>query len=71
MAKLLFMYLLEKSKRANEYIKLNKISCTYYHAGLSNEEKKSNKLEWSLNKKRVMVATSAFGMGINKEMLKL
>ena len=57
----------KKAKELNEYIKLNKISCTYYHAGLSNEEKKSNKLEWSLNKKRVMVATSAFGMGINKE----
>ena len=57
----------KKAKELNEYIKLNKISCTYYHAGLSNEEKKSNKLEWSLNKKRVMVATSAFGMGINKD----
>lgn len=57
----------KKVKELNEYIKLNKISSTYYHAGLSYEEKKSNKLEWSLNKKRVMVATSAFGMGINKD----
>ena len=42
------------------------ISSTYYHGGLSNIEKDTNMATWSQNKKQVMVATNAFGMGIDK-----
>jgi ATP-dependent DNA helicase RecQ len=43
------------------------ISATYYHAGLTHEERKHRQENWQHNKSRVMVATNAFGMGINKD----
>lgn len=42
------------------------ISATYYHAGLTFDQRTANQEEWIKNKKRVMVATNAFGMGIDK-----
>lgn len=42
------------------------ISSTYYHAGLTFDQRTANQEEWIKNKKRVMVATNAFGMGIDK-----
>ncbi|GAA4237474.1 ATP-dependent DNA helicase RecQ [Postechiella marina] len=42
------------------------ISATYYHGGLSNSEKDTNMAAWINNQKQVMVATNAFGMGIDK-----
>lgn len=50
---------------SNQLINQN-ISATYYHGGLSNTEKDNNLKDWLSNKKQVMVATSAFGMGIDK-----
>jgi ATP-dependent DNA helicase RecQ len=43
-----------------------RISSTFYHAGLSHTDRASRQSEWLANKSRVMVATNAFGMGINK-----
>lgn len=42
------------------------ISASFYHAGLSFEERTSRQDAWIQNKTRVMVATNAFGMGIDK-----
>lgn len=42
------------------------ISASYYHAGLSPEEKDERQTLWKEDKVRVMVATTAFGMGIDK-----
>ncbi len=42
------------------------ISATSYHAGLSHEERNTRQQAWIDNKVRVMVATNAFGMGIDK-----
>ena len=39
---------------------------TYYHGGLSFKEKEANRLLWMENKAQVIVATNAFGMGIDK-----
>ena len=46
------------------------IFSTYYHGGLSNEEKNENMNLWLQDQKQVMVATSAFGMGIDKPNVK-
>jgi ATP-dependent DNA helicase RecQ len=43
-----------------------KISASYYHAGLNFEERSKRQDQWIQNKNRVMVATNAFGMGIDK-----
>jgi ATP-dependent DNA helicase RecQ len=47
------------------------ISATYYHAGLDAAERDRKQMEWKTNKTRVMVATNAFGMGIDKPDVRL
>lgn len=42
------------------------ISATQYHAGLGNEERRQNQEDFVYDRVRVMVATNAFGMGIDK-----
>ncbi len=41
-------------------------SADYYHAGLSNAERDHKQKLWKQGKTRIMVATNAFGMGIDK-----
>ena len=56
-------------KRTKEYAELlntSGISSTFYHAGLDNQEKDQRQKAWQEDKVRVMVATNAFGMGIDK-----
>jgi ATP-dependent DNA helicase RecQ len=48
------------------FLRQNAISATYYHAGLSHADRIARQDEWISNQSRVMVATNAFGMGINK-----
>jgi len=49
-------------------IRLNKegYSCTQYHAGLSDAEKSKNQDDFLYDRKNLMSATNAFGMGIDK-----
>ena len=42
------------------------ISASYYHAGLPHAERSIRQEEWTEGKVRIMVATNAFGMGIDK-----
>ncbi|MCR5369805.1 MAG: DNA helicase RecQ, partial [Clostridium sp.] len=42
------------------------VSATRYHAGLSQEERKQNQEDFSYDRVPVIVATNAFGMGIDK-----
>lgn len=42
------------------------ISATRYHAGLSDEERRQNQDDFIYDTKPIMVATNAFGMGIDK-----
>ena len=42
------------------------IQATFYHAGLPHQERMFRQTEWLSDKRRVMVATNAFGMGIDK-----
>ncbi len=41
-------------------------SVTRYHAGLSDEERRENQEDFLYDRKQIMVATNAFGMGIDK-----
>ena len=49
-----------------DFLEKKGISAIYYHGGLSNTEKDSNLHNWLHNQGKVIVATSAFGMGIDK-----
>jgi ATP-dependent DNA helicase RecQ len=42
------------------------IAATFYHAGLPAAERQKRQNQWTQNQVRVMVATNAFGMGIDK-----
>ena len=44
----------------------NGIPCTRYHAGLSDEERRANQEAFIYDRVRVITATNAFGMGIDK-----
>ena len=46
--------------------KNHKISCDYYHAGLSDSKRRDVQNNWMNDEIKVVVATIAFGMGINK-----
>ena len=48
------------------FLNSKNIAATYYHGGLTNDEKDSNMTAWLQNQKQVIVATNAFGMGIDK-----
>lgn len=49
-----------------ELINQNGFSATRYHAGLSENERKENQEDFVFDRKQIMVATNAFGMGIDK-----
>jgi len=42
------------------------LSATFYHAGLESAEKDQRQRDWQHDRVRIMVATNAFGMGIDK-----
>ncbi|MDN3664094.1 ATP-dependent DNA helicase RecQ [Algibacter miyuki] len=48
------------------FLESKNISSTFYHGGLLNTEKDKNMTAWINNQKQAMVATNAFGMGIDK-----
>ncbi|MCS6824522.1 MAG: RecQ family ATP-dependent DNA helicase [Cytophagaceae bacterium] len=56
----------KKTKEIAEYLNINNIKADYYHAGLSTEERTKKQSFWIAGKTRVIVATNAFGMGIDK-----
>lgn len=56
----------KKTKEAALFLNANQITATFYHAGLNNEIKDQRQKSWLTGEHRVMVATNAFGMGIDK-----
>ena len=56
----------QRTKEYADDLNSKGISATFYHAGLENSEKDKRQKAWQEDKVRVMVATNAFGMGIDK-----
>lgn len=54
----------------SDFLKSKNITATNYHGGLSNIEKETNMNSWLHEQNQVMVATNAFGMGIDKPNVK-
>lgn len=53
-------------EKVYEYLEMRGLPVTRYHAGLSPEERKSNQEDFIYDRKPIVVATNAFGMGIDK-----
>ncbi len=56
----------KRTKEMAEILNKNGISATFYHAGLDPTTKDERQESWQKDEVRVMVATNAFGMGIDK-----
>lgn len=56
----------KKTREISEFLIACGISADYYHAGLSYEVKTERQNAWQSGQTRVIVATNAFGMGIDK-----
>ena len=57
----------KQTKDIAELLQLQKVSADYYHAGLNAEERQVKQKKWMVGETRIMVCTSAFGMGIDKD----
>ena len=49
-----------------EHLSEASLSATFYHAGLDHADKDKRQRDWQHDRVRIMVATNAFGMGIDK-----
>ena len=56
----------KRTKEMAELLNKQGISATFYHAGLDSDVKDIRQKNWQNDEIRVMVATNAFGMGIDK-----
>jgi ATP-dependent DNA helicase RecQ len=56
----------KQTKQIADFLNRNKISADFYHAGLTIKEREEKQNRWKTNKTRIIVATNAFGMGIDK-----
>ena len=55
-----------KVERVCEALEAQGFSATRYHAGLEEAERRSNQDDFQYDRRQIMVATNAFGMGIDK-----
>ncbi len=60
-----------RTQEIAQFLQTQNISATYYHAGLSFDERQARQNDWINDKTRVIVATNAFGMGIDKPDVRL
>jgi len=55
-----------ETAEVSNFLNRNQMKADFYHAGLERDVRFKKQEDWKLNKTRIMVATNAFGMGIDK-----
>ena len=55
-----------RTKEISDLIRQHGISCDFYHAGLTQENRKEKQEKWIKGHTRIIACTNAFGMGIDK-----
>lgn len=60
-----------RTREITEFLNQEGITADFYHAGLENAVKDLRQKRWQCGETRVMVATNAFGMGIDKPDVRL
>jgi ATP-dependent DNA helicase RecQ len=61
----------KRAEEVSEFLNMNRVSCTYYHAGLLAVQRKKIQEDFINDKIPVIAATNAFGMGIDKKDIRL
>ena len=61
----------QKAEDISQELTAKGYSATFYHAGLPNLEKDLRQRDWQQGKTQIMVATNAFGMGVDKPDVRL
>ena len=61
----------KETKEITQLLRIHNISSDYYHAGLDMDIRNQKQEKWTHNEIRVMVATNAFGMGIDKDNVRI
>lgn len=60
-----------RAKNTSNWLNSHGFNCDFYHAGLSNTERNTKQDNWIKGKTTTIVATNAFGMGIDKSNVRL
>ena len=60
-----------QTKSLSDYLNTQNFRSSYYNGGMTSDEKEQSYLKWMQEKTTIMVATNAFGMGIDKENVQL
>lgn len=63
---IIYMRTREGAEKLADFLAENGISADYYHGGLGHADRSMRQTAWSEGRTRIMVATNAFGMGIDK-----
>ncbi len=61
----------KRAEEISKYLVVNKINCEYYHAGLPAEIRRRIQDDFINDRLKVIAATNAFGMGIDKKDIRL
>lgn len=61
----------KKTQEIAGFLRKNNVSADYYHAGLDTRTRDRKQDDWKRNSTRIIVATNAFGMGIDKPDVRL
>jgi ATP-dependent DNA helicase RecQ len=56
----------KKTEEISKWLIQNKLSASFYHAGINSNDRATIQQNWIDNKSQIIVATNAFGMGIDK-----
>ena len=70
-AAIVYVHARKTSKEVAEELNKMGVTSTFFHAGLDNVDKDMRQRQWQNDEIRVMVATNAFGMGIDKPNVRL